>query len=276
MPGAALLCAVAAMRAGVGKLQVATCASAAPLVALAVPEARVIALPETRAGRLAASARAKLETLSEGADAIVVGPGLLDSAASARTLAGWLSRLDGIPVVVDAAAICAFEAPGSGVSRRPIARILTPHSGEAARLLGIERERIDADPRKAALALAERFNATVAMKGAVSWIVDGPGLNAGQKSAVHYNRHGNVGLATSGSGDTLAGSVGGLAARGAAPPQALAWGVYLHAAAGEVLAARMGTLGYLARELLDEVPAVMNGLSPARTGARDRPRTRKS
>ena len=171
MPGAALLCAVAAMRAGAGKLQVATCASAAPLVALAVPEARVIALPETRAGRLAGGARAKLEMLSERADAIVVGPGLLDSAASARTLAAWLSRLHAVPVVIDAAALCAFEAPGAGVVDAPIARILTPHSGEAARLLGIERERIDRDPRGTALHLATRFDATVVMKGAVSWIV---------------------------------------------------------------------------------------------------------
>ena len=93
MPGAALLSAVAALRAGAGKLQVATCASAAPLVAAAVPESRVVALPETRTGALATSARGRIEAMSEHADAIVVGPGLLESAATARMLAAWLAEL---------------------------------------------------------------------------------------------------------------------------------------------------------------------------------------
>jgi NAD(P)H-hydrate repair Nnr-like enzyme with NAD(P)H-hydrate dehydratase domain len=76
----------------------------------------------------------------------------------------------------------------------------------------------------------------------------------------YCNRAGNVGLATSGSGDTLSGIIAGLAARGAQPLQAAAWGVYLHARAGDRLARRMGRLGFLARELLAEVPALMSEL----------------
>jgi ADP-dependent NAD(P)H-hydrate dehydratase len=72
---------------------------------------------------------------------------------------------------------------------------------------------------------------------------------------------GNPGLGTSGSGDVLAGAIGGLAARGASPDQAAVWGVHLHAEAGERLAARIGAVGYLARELLDELPQVLDQLS---------------
>jgi NAD(P)H-hydrate repair Nnr-like enzyme with NAD(P)H-hydrate dehydratase domain len=86
-------------------------------------------------------------------------------------------------------------------------------------------------------------------------------IAAPQTRTVYSNRAGNVGLATSGSGDVLAGIISGLAARGAPPLQAAVWGVYLHARAGDELAKRMGRVGYLARELLQEVPALMSLLS---------------
>jgi len=90
---------------------------------------------------------------------------------------------------------------------------------------------------------------------------------AGPSGEVYCNRSGNVGLATSGSGDTLSGIIAGLAARGADALQAAVWGVYLHGSAGDRLARRVGPLGFLARELLAEIPAVMFALSRARRGA---------
>ena len=261
MPGAALLCAVAALRAGAGKLQVATSATAAPLVASAVPEARVVALPETRGGALATAARARIEAMAAHADAIVVGPGLLESAATARMLGGWLAALPAVPVVVDAAALCAFDGHADAIANGDALRILTPHAGESARLLGRERSDIEARPLELGIEMARRLNAVCVMKGATSYVVDGPALDAGAEDAIACNRYGNVGLATSGSGDTLAGIVGGLAARGATPFQAAAWGVFLHAAAGDALAERQGgPLGFLARELLDEIPRLMHGI----------------
>lgn len=274
MPGAALLCAVAALRVGAGKLQVATSASAAPLVAAAVPEARVVALPEARSGALAAAARSRLDSMAAHADAVVVGPGLLESDASARMLARWLAHLPPIPVVIDAAALGALRADADAVVASAARRILTPHAGEASQLLGCTRERVEADPLKHGIAMARRFDAVCVMKGATSYVIDGPALAARRPNAIASNRYGNVGLATSGSGDTLSGLVGGLAARGAPAFQATAWAVYLHAAAGDALAGRQGgPLGFLARELLDEVPRLMNGLSPRNAQQqRDRPR----
>lgn len=265
MPGAALLCAVGTLRAGAGRLQVATTAGAAPLVAATVPEARVIALPEARSGALSARARARLDDLASQADAVVVGPGMLEADATSRMLSGWLTRLPAIPAIVDAAALCALSFDGERMAAGEASLILTPHAGEAARLLGCDRERVEADPLDACTTMAARFDATVVMKGATSYIARGDELLS--------NRYGNVGLAMSGSGDTLAGIVGGLAARGASPLHAAAWGVYLHAAAADAIEARQGTLGFLARELLDEIPVLMNAFD-ARPAQQQRPRPR--
>lgn len=264
MPGAALLSAVAALRAGAGKLQIATPASAAPLVAGTVPEARVVPLRETRTGALAVSARDRLAELSARADAVVVGPGLIEGSAMARALAQWIAALPAIPVVIDAAALTAFEHDADAVTASKATRVLTPHAGEAARLLACERAEVIARPVELGLELARRFDAVCVMKGGTGYVIDARKAG-GFCDTLLVNRYGNVGLATSGSGDTLSGIVGGLAARGADAFLACAWGVYLHAAAGDVLAKRLhGPLGFLARELLDEVPMLMNGLGARR------------
>lgn len=261
MPGAALLCAVGCLRAGAGRLQVATTARAAPLVAMAVPEARVIALAEARSGALAGAARARLDALAGDADAVVVGPGLLEASATSRMLAAWLRALPAIPAVVDAAALCALHGRAAEAAM-DAALILTPHAGEAARLLGQSRDRVEADRLAHARRIAERFAAVCVMKGAPSFIA--APARGGRRATVLASGAGNVGLAMSGSGDTLAGIIAGLAARGTPPLQAAAWGVHLHGRAADAIAARQGALGFLARELLDEIPALMNRAASAR------------
>jgi NAD(P)H-hydrate repair Nnr-like enzyme with NAD(P)H-hydrate dehydratase domain len=124
-----------------------------------------------------------------------------------------------------------------------------------ANLLGIDKAEITRNPAVIARQAAAHFQAVVALKGATTLIAE-PG------GKLYCNQTGNVGLATSGSGDTLSGIVAGLAARGAPPGQAAAWAVYLHGSAGDKLAARFGPLGFLARELLAEIPGLMATLSP--------------
>ena len=104
---------------------------------------------------------------------------------------------------------------------------------------------------------AEHFRSVIALKGAETVIMSPSG-------ETWCNRSGNVGLATSGSGDTLSGIIAGLAARGADPAQATVWGVYLHGSAGDRLAERVGPLGFLARELLAEIPALMADLGQSK------------
>jgi ADP-dependent NAD(P)H-hydrate dehydratase len=133
--------------------------------------------------------------------------------------------------------------------------IVTPHAGEMAHLTGGDKRDILADPDRFAISAAERWNAVVALKGART-VIATPG-----DGKLWQHEGGNIGLATSGSGDTLAGIVAGLAARGATLAQAACWGVALHARAGERLAARFGVLGYLAREIPAEVPALMEALA---------------
>ena len=122
-----------------------------------------------------------------------------------------------------------------------------------AGMLGVEREAITREPAVTARRAAEQWGVVLTLKGRETFI-------AAPDGRIYCNTAGNVGLATSGSGDTLAGIIAGLAARGAEPLQAAVWGVYLHASAGDRLAERMGRLGFLARELLDEIPALMEAL----------------
>ena len=249
MPGAAILAVTAALRAGAGKLVVATPHSAAQTVAGALPEARVIALPETAAGGFEAGGAELLHTCIEAAHAVVIGPGLMDRDATCAFVERLLPLLGDRSVVLDALAMDSVAAIG----RFPRPVLLTPHAGEMAHLTRLDKDEVLADPLAAAREAAQRWNAIVAVKGSSTAIAAPDG-----RTWLHDG--GNPGLATSGSGDTLAGAIGGLAARGATLEQACAWGVLLHAQAGDRLAQQLGPVGYLAREIAKEMLTVLGRL----------------
>lgn len=245
MPGAAILAAQSALRAGVGKLGLVVPEPVAIGIALAVPEARVIAWRDD------ASAQQALLDLARRADALLIGPGMQDTGLACRLAADWLPQLgDDTRVVLDA---CAMDVVLQHTDRfsRPV--LLTPHAGEMAHLTGQDKTALRGDPVRTAREAAARWNAVVALKGPLTCIA----LPDGR---CWQHQGGNIGLAVSGSGDTLAGMVAGLAARGATLEQAAAWGVALHARAGDQLARRWGLLGYLAREIPAEVPGLMEEL----------------
>lgn len=257
-PGAVLLAATAALRAGAGKLTIATGASMAQQIATAIPESRVIALPETASGGIAANACAPIEALAEKIDAVLIGPGMLDEAATCAFVHALLPVFEGKPVVLDA---CAMSVVRGSQSYQEDAEnvcdthlVLTPHAGEMAHLLGEEKHAVRTDACTAARDAAKNWNAVVALKGGTT-IVATPGGTAWRHTGD------NPGLATSGSGDVLAGIIAGLAARGAGVEQATVWGVALHAQAGGQLARRIGAIGYLAREIADEIPGVLQRLA---------------
>jgi ADP-dependent NAD(P)H-hydrate dehydratase len=268
MPGAVILAATAALRAGAGKLTIATGRSVAQLVALAIPEARVLGLEETGAGGFTVAAVARLDPLADRITAILVGPGMQDEAATAALVHALLPRLEGsnTSVVLDACAMGAVLHPPPGWPQgRPFRferpAILTPHAGEMAHLTGLSKDEILAAPAHHAACAATQWNALVALKGARTVL-------AAPRGEQWQHEGGNVGLATSGSGDVLAGVIAGLAARGAELAQAACWGVALHARAGERLAERHGMLGYLARELADQIPALLeHAAGPQADGA---------
>lgn len=255
MPGAAILSATAALRAGAGKLQIATVRSVAPFVGAQVPEALVLGLPETKAGGIAPSAARALAERAEAARSVLIGPGMVDPAATVALVAALLGRLTGPAVVLDAGALeVARRAPRALAGTR--ARVaVTPHALEMASMLALAPAAIQRDPAAVARSAARALQVVVALKGAQTFIAAPSGRLLCNRQA------GNAGLGTSGSGDTLSGLIAGLAARGAPLLEAAAWGVYLHGCAGDVLARKVGPLGFLARELLAEVPRLMAQLA---------------
>lgn len=250
VPGAALLSAVAALRAGAGKLQIATCRSVAPHLGLAVPESLVLGLQETEAGGIAPEAAPRLQHAASRADAVLLGPGMMDPPATRALTAALLHGLDGPPLVLDAGALDGLRAQRDALHRHAGRVVLTPHTGEMANLLDVPREEVEADKFAAARHVAAILQCVVVMKGGETEVVTPQG------EAWRFGG-GTVGLATSGSGDTLAGVITGLLARGAPPVWAAIWGVYLHGEAGARLVRRDGGVGFLARELLAEIPGLM-------------------
>ncbi|BAQ48594.1 MULTISPECIES: NAD(P)H-hydrate dehydratase [Methylobacterium] len=255
VPGAAILAGTAALRAGAGKLQMSIAAGTAPHAALAVPEALVVRLPEGADGHV--DHRVAAEVLlprTERAAAILVGAGMTAGAPTRALTAALLAGPAEAPFVLDAASIEGLCEQAEAVRARAGRVVLTPHAGEMARCLGCDREAVEADPLAAARKAAEQLGAVVVMKGAETWIVDPAG------ETWHY-AGGGVGLATSGSGDVLAGIIVGLLARGTAPAEAAAWGVFLHGEAGRRLGESRGPIGFLARELPGEVPGLMRDVA---------------
>ena len=245
VPGAALLAAHGAMRAGAGKLQIATVESVAVPLGIAMPEAMVIGLPQDGEGGFAAAAVDDLAERAADADGVIAGPGLASSEAC-KAIASALLRA-GVPLALDAALLHSLEPPADEPKVTPI---LLPHAGELASLLDCDEDEIARDPISCGLRAAGRYRAIVLVKGVVSHVVTPAG------DAWTYEG-GTPGLGVSGSGDVLSGIVGGLLARGAEPLTALLWSVWLHGEAGARLSERVGPLGFLARQGAGEVPALL-------------------
>lgn len=245
VPGAALLCATAAMRAGAGKLRILAVEGSAIGIGLAMPEAMVVPMPEDHEGGFAAGAADLIEKEAATVDAIVAGPGMAQGEACAKIAATLLAS--SAPVALDAALLHALHPALEG---RPKPPLLLPHSGELASLINCEEDDIKRDPVGSGLRAAQLYRSIVLVKGVDSHVVT-PGGD------VWRYEGGAPGLGVSGSGDVLAGIVGGLLARGAPPLNALLWAVWLHGEAGSALATRVGPIGFLAREIPDEIPGLM-------------------
>lgn len=248
IPGAALLAATAAMRAGAGKLRIATVASAAPQLGMAMPEAMVTGLPEAADGGFAANCIALVEEQTREVDAIVAGPGVKPSNLCKR-LADRLLDSDAA-LALDVAFLESLEPLHGRQLNRARVPVLLPNADELAAMLDCDSARIENDPAGCGVRAAELYRSVVLVKGVASHVVTPAG------KAWRY-AGGAPGLGVSGSGDVLAGIVGGLLARGAEPLSALLWAVWLHGEAGARLGKAVGPIGFLAREIADEVPALL-------------------
>ncbi|MBM4062746.1 MAG: NAD(P)H-hydrate dehydratase [Planctomycetes bacterium] len=228
MLGAAILCARGALRGGAGLARVALPAALQPLLPLGEPNATTVA----RAGR-------PFQAALRAAGAVVVGPGL-GTGRSTRALVRAVLATGEAPAVLDADALnvlAPLRAPLA--SRRPL--VLTPHPGEAARLLGTDAASVQRDRAAALRELCARSGAIVVLKGAGTLVGDG--------AWAFRNKTGNPGMATGGSGDVLAGLLGALLARGLPPFDAACLAVHVHGRAGDRIAARLSEHGLCASDL---------------------------
>ncbi|MGY5883851.1 NAD(P)H-hydrate dehydratase [Modestobacter lacusdianchii] len=247
--GAVLLAAEAALRSGAGKLQVVVPSKVAPHVSISLPEALVRGVPSTEAGAIKGDSAELFLDLAQRASAVLIGPGMADEPETRELVERLLPELDG-PVALDALGLAAVTADPSCLRHLGSRVVLTPNPMELAIALHVEQDEVDDDPAGAAQRLAEQAQATVGLGGATSWV-------AAPDGRLWVDESGGAGLGVSGSGDVRAGVVAGLLARGADPEQAAVWAAHLHGRAGERLAAGVGRLGFLARELPPEIPRVI-------------------
>ena len=233
MPGAVRLAGEAALRAGAGLVSIATHPSHAAMLVASRPEL----MPH------GVATAAGLESLLERADVVAFGPGLGRS-DWAQALFGYVATLS-LPAVWDADAL-------NLLAERPAAmeqRVITPHPGEAARLLGTTAASVQADRPAALDALAQRFGGTVVLKGAGSLVSADP--------VPYLCMAGNPGMGSAGTGDVLTGIIASLIGQGVPVGDAAAVGVQVHARAGD-RAATSGERGLIASDLLAELRRAVN------------------
>ncbi len=256
--GAAVLACLGALRAGTGLVTCALPATQQPVVAGRLAEAMTDPLPETAAQTLSAKALDRLHELSTRMDAIAVGPGV-GLEPETQMVVRELVRTAERPMVVDADGLTALVGHLEALRGARAARLLTPHPGEAARLLGTSITEVQVDRVESARRLARETGALVALKGAGTVV-------AAPEGEVTVNPTGNPGMATGGTGDVLTGVAGGLLAQGVAPDAALRAAVYLHGLAGDLVAMERGGVGLLAGDLADAVPAAVRKVRAGDSG----------
>lgn len=255
MPGAAILVARAAQRAGAGLVAMGCLdASLLTLLPTAAPEAVLVDLCESfeLAGRARTGAAARM--LARQPHAVLLGPGLGADERTGAVVALALATFE-VPLVLDADALNVLAGEPERLRAVRAARVLTPHPGEAARLLGRELPSDAAGRAAAARELCERSGAVVCLKGHATVVVE-PG------GGTFVNATGNAGLATAGSGDVLAGIlvaylalVRSLPESSWTPLAAARAAVHVHGLAGDLAAERLGARALIASDLIDELPA---------------------
>lgn len=241
MGGAAILTSRAALRSGPGLVTLGLPAPLQPFVAPAVPSCLTLPLPATREGSFSRDAiQPALDFLGGKVTAVAMGPGLTTDDDTVQ-FAMRVAQRSRVPLVLDADGLnCAAKMPAPlRASQSP--RVLTPHPGEASRLLGRKTAAVQEDRVGAATEIAATFSAVVVLKGHRTLVTDGDRL--------YENRTGNAGMATGGMGDVLTGIVGGLLAQGMEPFDAAVLGVHVHGRAGDLAAEEVGRISLVAEDL---------------------------
>lgn len=253
MTGAAYMAAMGAMRAGAGLATIGVPKSLQPAIEAKTKEVMAVGLPETDDNTLGPVSYGKIKDTIKGKTAVLIGSGFRPSEDIFK-LIETIAREIGLPLVIDGGGLSALEGRVKILKRSKAKIVLTPHPGEMARLLGISTDEVQADRPGSAEKLAELTGSTVVLKGAGTVITDAGGQ-------FFINPTGNPGLSTAGTGDVLAGMIGGLLAQGYSPLDSSCAAVYMHGAAADRIKKEEGEAGMVATDLLPYIPGILNSFT---------------
>ena len=245
MTGAAGLAAEAALRAGAGLVRLAVPRSLYPIVAGPLSCFITKPLPETVEGSIRAAALDEVLPLLEETDVVAIGPGLSRSGETRDFLIGLIPQLRH-PAIIDADGLNLLAGRLEVLNEVVPELTLTPHPGEAARLLGTSAAEVQRDRLGSAVKLSRQTGAVVVLKGHGSVVTDA--------RRYYINETGNPGMATAGAGDVLLGVMAGLSGQGLAPFEAAQLAVYVHGVAGDLAKERFGEISMTARDILESLP----------------------
>jgi NAD(P)H-hydrate epimerase len=254
MTGAVALAGMAALRGGAGLVRLAVADRCLETVAAHEPSYMTVPLPDDFDGRISSEAHPRVVELAGSATVMALGPGLGRSADLDQLVARLYKEL-ALPMVCDADALNALATNPELLAQHAGPRVLTPHPGEFARLVG---HKYPGEEREvAALEMASRAHVVVVLKGHRTFVTDG--------RRHWHNCTGNPGMATGGSGDSLTGLIAALACQGLEPYGAARLGVYLHGLAGDLAAKELGETSLIARDIIDYLPKAMRAFTEGMT-----------
>ncbi len=254
--GAAALTSLSAMRTGAGLVTLGIPAGLNSVLESQVREVMTLPLSETEDGLLHESSEQTILVFLKNKKCLAIGPGL-GTALRTRTHFFKILQNVGIPVVIDADGITMLAENKKILSSLHVPVILTPHPGEMAKLMNTTPSEIQKDRIAVSRAFALEHNVHLVLKGAGTVIAHPDGT-------VYINPTGNPGMASGGMGDVLTGMIAGLLTQGYSPEAATHLGVWLHGSAADSMTQKKGVIGFLASDVMEEIPAQISLLDRSR------------
>jgi len=251
MPGAAILCAKAAMRSGAGLVTVGLPKDLSLAIPKKIFETMTKSLSQTKDGSVSIGAYTEIKKFLSKVDVLVIGPGLSQNSSTKQLVKKLVFGQNALPAVIDADGLNALVGH---LKKFKGIKILTPHPGEMARLLGASTKAIEKNRKDIALSFAKKYNCLAVLKGNHTVVADG-------KGKLYINHTGNPGMATAGSGDVLTGIIASFLAQGLAPFEAAKYAVYLHGLAGDFAAKKKTEISLIASDIIDNIPEVVKHCS---------------
>jgi NAD(P)H-hydrate epimerase len=252
--GAAALCSEAALRAGAGLVTLGIPEGLnQAMIKIKASEVMTLPLPETKGGALSLAGYKKIMDFIKGIDVLVIGPGMAQNKSTQSLIRELISKINK-PTVIDADALNALAGHLDSLPRTynltPRTKILTPHPGEMARLLGVSVAKVQSKRKDIAKNFAARYKVTIVLKGHNTVVAD-------YSDRLYINRTGNPGMATAGSGDVLTGMIAAFLAQGLSAFNAAKYAVYLHGLAGDLAAGEKTQISLIASDIIAKIPAAI-------------------